>query len=47
MRRDTVRTFQRRLRADLKDPEFKAHYKEERQVLKPAVKTAKPIIQNH
>jgi DNA-binding XRE family transcriptional regulator len=36
-----VRTFRSRLRGDLKDPEFKAHYREERQALKLAMKIAK------
>ena len=31
MKKGTVRTFRSRLRADLKDPEIKAHYKEELQ----------------
>lgn len=40
MRRGKVRTFQSRLREDLKNPEFKAHYFEERQALKLAMKIA-------
>ena len=41
MKKETVRTFKSRLREDLKDPEFKAHYQEERQALKLALKIAK------
>ncbi|MEW6419620.1 MAG: helix-turn-helix transcriptional regulator [Nitrospirota bacterium] len=41
MKKTKVRTFQSRLYEDLKDPEFKAHYQEERQVLKLAIKIAK------
>ncbi len=41
MKKGVVRTFRSRLRADLKYPEFKAHYKEERQALKLAMKIAK------
>jgi hypothetical protein len=41
MKKEKMRTFRRRLREDLKDSEFKAHYQEERQVLKLAVKIAK------
>lgn len=40
MKKGKVRAFQSRLREDLKDPEFTAHYEEERQVLKLAVKIA-------
>ena len=40
MKKGKVRTFQSRLREDLKDPEFKAHYQEERQALKLAMKIA-------
>ena len=40
MKRGKVRTFQSRLREDLKDPEFKVHYLEERQALKLAMKIA-------
>jgi hypothetical protein len=36
-----VRTFRSRLREDLKDPEFKAHYNEERKALKFAMKIIK------
>jgi hypothetical protein len=35
-----VKTPRRRLREDLKDPKFKAHYQEERQTLKQAIKIA-------
>ena len=35
-----ARTFKSRLREDLKDPVFKAHYQEERQALKLAMKIA-------
>ena len=41
MKKSKVRTFQSRLREDMKDPEFKAHYKEERQALMLAMKIAK------
>ncbi len=40
MKKEKVRTFRSRLREDLKDPEFKAHYQEERQSLKLAMKIA-------
>jgi DNA-binding XRE family transcriptional regulator len=40
MRREGVRTFSSRLREELKDPEFKRHYDEERQALKLAIKIA-------
>ena len=40
MKKGKVRTFQSRLRKDLKDPEFKMHYQEERQALKLAMKIA-------
>ncbi len=36
-----VRTFRSRLREDLKDPEFRAHYREERQALKLDIKITK------
>ena len=38
MKKGKVRTFQSRLREDLKDPEFKKHYQEERQALTLAMK---------
>ena len=41
MKKSKVRTFQSRLREDIKDPEFKTHYQEERQALKLAIKIAK------
>ncbi len=41
MTKKKIRTFRSRLREDLKDPEFKAHYQEERQALKLAMKIAK------
>jgi DNA-binding XRE family transcriptional regulator len=41
MKKGNARTFRSRLREDLKDPEFKAHYQEERQALKLAMKIAK------
>ena len=41
MKKGKVRTFQSRLREDIKDPEFKTHYQEERQALKLAIKIAK------
>ena len=40
MNKGKVRTFKSRLRDELKDPEFKAHYQEERQALKMAMKIA-------
>jgi DNA-binding XRE family transcriptional regulator len=40
MKKGKVRTFQSRLREDMKDPEFKKHYQEERQALKLAMKIA-------
>jgi DNA-binding XRE family transcriptional regulator len=40
MKKGKVRTFQSRLREDIKDPEFKKHYQEERQALKLAIKIA-------
>jgi DNA-binding XRE family transcriptional regulator len=40
MKKGKVRTFQSRLWEDIKDPEFKAHYQEERQALKLAMKIA-------
>jgi DNA-binding XRE family transcriptional regulator len=40
MKREGVRTFKSRLREDLKDPEFKRHYDEEKQALKLAMKIA-------
>ena len=41
MKKGEVRTFRSRLREDLKDPEFKAHYQEERQALNLAMKIAR------
>jgi DNA-binding Xre family transcriptional regulator len=41
MKKSKVRTFQSRLSEDMKDPEFKAHYQEERQALMLAMKIAK------
>lgn len=41
MKKSETRTFCSRLREDLKDPEFRAHYKEERQALKLAMKITK------
>jgi DNA-binding transcriptional regulator YiaG len=41
MKKSKVRTFQGRLKEDMKAPEFKAHYKEERQALMLAMKIAK------
>jgi DNA-binding XRE family transcriptional regulator len=38
MKKGKVRTFQSRLREDIKDSEFKKHYQEERQALKLAMK---------
>jgi DNA-binding XRE family transcriptional regulator len=40
MNKCKVRTFKSRLRDELKDPEFKAHYQEEKQALKMAMKIA-------
>jgi DNA-binding XRE family transcriptional regulator len=40
MNKSKVRTFQSRLQEDIKDPEFKAHYQEEKQALKLAMKIA-------
>ena len=40
MKKGKVRTFQSRLREDMKDPEFKKHYQEERLALKLAMKIA-------
>jgi len=40
MKKSKIRTFQSRLREDFKDPEFKAHYQEEKQALKLAMKIA-------
>ena len=40
MKREGVRTFKSRLREDLKDPEFKRHYDEEKQALNLAMKIA-------
>ena len=40
MKKGKVRTFQSRLREDIKDPEFKTHYQGERQALKLAMKIA-------
>ncbi len=41
MKKVKVRTFKNRLSEDLKDPEFRAHYQEERQALMLAIKIAK------
>lgn len=41
MKKTEVRTFRSRLREDLQDPEFRAHYREERQALKLAMKIIK------
>ena len=40
MKKGKVRAFQSRLREDMKDPEFKKHYQEERQALMLAMKIA-------
>ncbi|MCG2742280.1 MAG: hypothetical protein L6300_18880 [Syntrophaceae bacterium] len=40
MKKGKARTFQSRLQEDIKDPEFKAHYQEEGQALKLAMKIA-------
>jgi len=41
MKKQKIRTFQSRLREELKNPEFRAHYEEERRALQLAVKVAK------
>ncbi len=41
MTKQKIRTFQSRLREDLKDSEFLAHYEEERRVLQLAMKIAR------
>lgn len=41
MKKDKVRTFKSRLNEDLKDPEFRTHYQEERQALMLAMKIGK------
>ena len=41
MKDSKIRTFRSRLSEDLKDPEFKVHYREERQALKLSLKIAK------
>lgn len=41
MRKSKIRTFRSRLNEDLKDPEFREHYQEERQALILALKIAK------
>ena len=41
MKRPKIRTFQERLREDLKDPEFRKHFEEERRALDLALKIAK------
>jgi DNA-binding XRE family transcriptional regulator len=38
MKKSKVRTFQSRLKEEIKDPEFKAHYEEEKQALILAIK---------
>ncbi len=38
MKKGKVRTFQSRLREEMKNPDFKKHYQEERQALKLAMK---------
>ena len=40
MKREGLRTFRSRLREELKDPEFKRYYEDERQALKLAIKIA-------
>jgi hypothetical protein len=48
MTKANVRTFRSRLREDLKDPEFKARYNEERQALKLTMKIIKySVISKH
>jgi DNA-binding XRE family transcriptional regulator len=41
MKKEKARSFRSRLIEDLKDPEFKMYYQEERQALKLAMKIAK------
>ena len=41
MRKTKIRTFQERLREDLKDPEFRRYFEEERQALALAMKIAR------
>jgi len=41
MKKSHIRTFKSRLREDLKDPAFKAHFLEERNALQLAMKIAK------
>ena len=41
MRKPKIRTFQERLSEDLKDPEFRRHFEEERRALALAIKIAK------
>ena len=38
MKKSKIRTFQSRLREDIKDPEFRVHYQEEKQALMLAIK---------
>jgi DNA-binding XRE family transcriptional regulator len=40
VKKSKVRTFQSRLKEDIKDPEFRAHYEEEKQALMLAIKIA-------
>ncbi len=40
MKKGKVRTFQSRLREDMKDPEFRKYYQQERQALKLAMQIA-------
>lgn len=40
MKREGIRTFKGRLRKELKDPEFRRQYEEERQALQLAIKIA-------
>jgi len=41
MNKPKVRTFRERLKEDLRDPEFRKHFKEERRALALALKVAK------
>jgi DNA-binding XRE family transcriptional regulator len=41
MKKQKVRSFQSRLREDLKDAEFRTHYEEEQRVLRLAMKIAR------
>lgn len=44
MKKENVRTFKGRLREELMDAEFKAHYQEEQQALKLTIKMARRYL---